>query len=67
MLPLLLSLSWYIVGRVSFTSVVQSDGTVLVMGGQDAAGNRNDVWKSNDRGASWIAMSTNAGWTGSVA
>ena len=58
---LYLSLSAHvIVARDGHTSVVLSDGSVLVMGG---AGN-NDVWKTVDGGVSWILVTSSAGWTG---
>ncbi len=31
------------------------------MGGYDGS-RRNDVWRSDDQGASWIAITSNAGW-----
>jgi hypothetical protein len=43
-----------------------SDGSVLVMGGQDATGSRNDVWKSVNGGAAWTLVASTAGWTGNV-
>ena len=43
--------------------MVLSDGSVLVMGG--TVGNlKNDVWKTVDGGASWILVTSSAGWTG---
>ena len=41
-----------------------SDGSVLVMGGDDNSGRRNDMWKTVDGGASWILVTSSAGWTG---
>ena len=43
--------------------MVLSDGSVLVMGGFDGAF-KNDVWKTVDGGASWILVTSSAGWTG---
>ena len=40
-----------------------SDGSVLVMGGDDG-NRRNDVWKTVDGGATWILVTSSAGWTG---
>jgi hypothetical protein len=45
--------------------VVLSDGSVLVMGGVDGSYDyKNDVWKTEDGGASWILVTSSAGWTG---
>ena len=44
--------------------MVLSDGSVLVMGGIGAGGYKNDVWKTVDGGASWIRVTSSAGWTG---
>ena len=43
--------------------MVLSDGSVLVMGGIDGS-RKNDVWKTVDGGASWILVTSSAGWTG---
>ncbi len=72
---LTVSLSLFImmlhVARLHHTSVVLSDGAILVMGGVsgDLSGDylmdfKNDVWKTPDGGASWIMITSSAGWTG---
>ena len=43
--------------------MVLSDGSVLVMGGY-AGSYMNDVWKTVNGGASWIVVTSSAGWTG---
>ena len=53
-----------IVARYAHTSVVLSDGSVLVMGGADNSSRKNDVWKTVNGGASWILVTSSAGWTG---
>ncbi len=66
--PLLLSLSLsfhVIVARAGHASVVLSDGSVLVMGGYVVGGSvKNDVWKTANGGASWILVTSSAGWSG---
>ena len=61
-----MSLSFHvIVARYGQSNVVLSDGSVLVMGGADVYfSTRNDVWKTVDGGASWILVTSSAGWTG---
>jgi len=49
--------------RYGHTSVVASDGSIVLMGGQGAPGRTNDVWKSTDNGATWTQLA-NAGWSG---
>ena len=47
--------------------MVLSDGSVLVMGGDGGSTSgslMNDVWKTADGGASWILVTSSAGWTG---
>ena len=42
-----------------------SDGSVLVMGGWDDGNSyKNDVGKTVNGGASWILVTSSAGWTG---
>ena len=43
--------------------MVLSDGSVLVMGGL-GDDFKNDVWKTVNGGASWILVTSSAGWTG---
>ena len=51
------------IGREGHTSLLLYDGSVVVMGG---VGNvyRSDVWKSTDQGASWVQLTSYAGWGG---
>ena len=44
--------------------MVLSDGSVLVMGGSSGGYRKNDVWKTVDGGASWILVTSSAGWGG---
>ena len=44
--------------------MVLSDGSVLVMGGYVDSYRKNDVWKTVDGGASWILVTSSAGWEG---
>lgn len=51
--------------RGSHTSVVLTDGSILVLGGKQwDAGylGLNDVWRSTDQGATWTLMTNDAGW-----
>jgi hypothetical protein len=51
-------------GRVGHISVPLSDGGILIMGGQNVEtyDSYNDVWRSDDYGASWYCVTSNAGW-----
>ena len=48
--------------RFSHSSVSLLDGTIVLMGGYDS-GNKNDVWRSTDNGATWAQLTAGAGWT----
>ena len=45
--------------RASHSSVVMPDGRIVLTGGQDGSGYRNDVWRSTDNGATWMQMKPN--------
>jgi PGF-pre-PGF domain-containing protein len=46
------------------TSVVMQDGSIILMGGRtDNGGRFNDVWRSTDKGATWLQQTASAGWT----
>ena len=50
--------------RYEHSSVVLPDGSIVLMGGGYSSGNfKNDVWRSTDRGATWIQMTPSAGWS----
>jgi PKD repeat protein len=50
--------------RMDHTSVVLPDGSIVLMGGDDGLGSRrNDVWRSEDQGATWTQMIDSAEWT----
>ena len=56
------SAGWY--ARDSQSSVVMSDGSIVLMGGEDSNENAlNDVWRSIDNGATWTEQTASAGWT----
>ena len=47
------------------STVAMPDGSiVLTGGGDDGIGDKNDVWRSMDNGATWTQMSANAEWPG---
>ena len=50
--------------RYGHTSVALPDGSIVLMGGRDATGLRNDVWRSTDQGVTWTQMTAAAPWTG---
>ncbi|MEN6343074.1 MAG: PQQ-binding-like beta-propeller repeat protein, partial [Methanospirillum sp.] len=53
--------------RYAHDSVALPDGSIVLMGGQAAAGKQNDVWRSTDNGATWTQMTASAGWSARVA
>lgn len=44
--------------------VAMADGTIVLMGGHDDHTNRNDVWQSTDKGATWTLVNASPGWIG---
>jgi subtilisin family serine protease len=50
-------------GRESHTSVVMSDGSIVLMGGYGSV-HKNDVWRSTNNGATWTQVNASAGWSG---
>jgi len=48
--------------RDSHSSVVLPDGSIVMMGGWDG-NNKNDVWRSTDKGASWTLVNAHAEWS----
>ncbi len=55
------SAGWSI--RQGHTSVVMPDGSIVLMGGVDSSGTKNDVWRSTDNGATWMQVTASAGWS----
>ena len=49
--------------RYSHTSVAMPDGSIVLMGGQDSVGYKNDVWRSTNNGTSWTQQKANAEWS----
>lgn len=49
--------------RDGHTSVVLSDGSIVLMGGHDGDNRLNDVWRSTDQGATWEQMTAAAEWS----
>jgi PKD repeat protein len=39
------------------------DGSIVLMGGYDGVGGKNDTWRSTDNGATWTLVNASAGWT----
>lgn len=49
--------------RKAHSTVVTSDGTIILTGGYDCTGGpKNDVWKSIDNGATWTQVNGYTGW-----
>ena len=49
--------------REGHTTVAMPDGSIVLMGGEDADNYKNDTWKSTDKGATWTQVNANAGWS----
>jgi len=49
--------------RWSHSSVAMPDGSIVLLGGADTDGYKNDVWQSTDNGAMWTQVNASAGWT----
>ena len=49
--------------RVGRSIVKMPDGSIVLMGGQDITGLKNDVWRSTDNGASWTLQTAGAEWS----
>ncbi|MEI7650092.1 MAG: kelch repeat-containing protein, partial [Methanomicrobiales archaeon] len=47
--------------RWGHTSVVMPDSSIVLMGGWDG-GEKNDVWRSTDKGTTWTQVNESAGW-----
>ncbi len=50
-------------GRTYHSSVAMPDGSIVLIGGDDASGYKNDVWRSTNNGATWTQVSSSAGWS----
>ncbi|MDO9324427.1 MAG: TIGR03768 family metallophosphoesterase [Methanoregula sp.] len=49
--------------RYGHSSVAMPDGSIVLMGGFDGlVTDMNDVWRSNDKGATWTQVNASAGW-----
>ncbi len=48
--------------REGHATVVMPDGSIVLMGGLDSGGQKNDVWGSSDNGATWSVAPSPAGW-----
>ncbi len=49
--------------RYAHSSAVLPDGSIVLMGGLDGSGFKNDVWRSTDNGATWTQMNVSAEWS----
>jgi len=49
--------------RSGHSSVAMSDGSIVLMGGQNSSGKLNDVWRSTDNGTTWTQQTASAGWS----
>ena len=49
------------VARMGHSTVALPDGSIVLTGGSDDE-NKNDVWRSDDKGVSWTLVNESAGW-----
>jgi PKD repeat protein len=49
--------------REGHSSVVMSDGSIILMGGSNSSSQKNDVWRSTNNGADWTQMTASAEWS----
>ena len=50
--------------RMRFSSVALPDGSIVIMGGADEnAVFTNDVWRSTNKGVTWVRQTASAGWS----
>ena len=49
--------------RYMQTCVLMEDGSIVLMGGQDEGGPKNDVWRSTNKGVTWTQVNASAGWS----
>ena len=50
--------------RFGHKSVAMPDGSIVLMGGWDDSGFKDDVWRSTNNGATWMRMNLSSGWGG---
>jgi len=48
--------------REGHSTVAMPDGSIVLLGGGDSWGGKNDVWRSTDNGATWTQQTASAGW-----
>jgi uncharacterized delta-60 repeat protein len=53
--------------RYGQTSVTMPNGGIVLMGGQDINGYKNDTWGSINDGATWAEINASSGWTARAA
>ncbi|MFA5414209.1 MAG: PKD domain-containing protein [Methanoregula sp.] len=49
--------------RNGHTSVALPDGSIVLMGGYDGNGYKNDTWRSANNGVTWTLMNASSGWS----
>jgi uncharacterized delta-60 repeat protein len=49
--------------RYGHSSVAMPDGSIVLMGGSDNFGLKNDTWRSTDNGVTWTRVNASAGWS----